>query len=552
MLKEKIEGLIQGEVADDKKTLLEHSEDASIFHIEPDLVVFPRSVKDVENLVSFVSREKRKNKDISISPRSAGTDMTGGSLTESIVASFTKYFNRIKEITKTGTKEGYAVVEPGAYYRDFERETLKKDLLFPPYPASRELCAMGGIVSNNSAGEKTLSCGQTKDYVLGLKMVMADGKEHSFFPLSEKDLKKKIAKKDFEGRLFSRLFSLIKKNQKIIDSAKPKVSKNSSGYFLWDVWDGKTFDITKLLVGSQGTLGILTEAKIRLVAVKPHTRMVVIFLKDLAPLGKLVNSILESKPESLESYDDKTLLLALKFLPGLIKSLLSKGQNLIKLFIQFLPDFWTMVTFGFPKLVLIAEFAGDNENEVIEKTKKLLVKIKAEGYAARMTKSKEDGEKYWTIRRESFNLLRQKVKDKHTVPFIDDVIVAPEKVPEFIPRLNSLIEKYPELTYTIAGHAGNGNFHVIPLADFRNPNLKNIVKKLSEEVYDLVREFEGSITAEHNDGLIRTPFLGKIYRPEVLKLFKEVKKIFDPQNIFNPGKKVGGDLGRALQFIKKE
>ncbi|TSC82586.1 MAG: putative oxidoreductase [Parcubacteria group bacterium Gr01-1014_20] len=551
MLVDEIKKIVKGDVLVDEKTLGEYSEDASIFKIKPEVVVFPKNTEDIKNLVKFVASKKKKDKHISISPRSAGTDMTGGSLTESIVLGFTRYLNHVKEIKREGSG-GYALTEPGVFYRDFELETLKKGLIYPPYPASRELCAMGGIVANNSAGEKSLSLGEAKDYILGLKVVLGDGNEYTFGPLKEAELKKKIKLKTFEGKIHKQLFALIKKNEKIIQTSEPKVSKNSSGYFLWNVWKGGVFDINQLLVGSQGTLGIITEAKLRLTKVEPHSRMVVVFLKDLKPLGDIVNTILEFKPETLECYDNKTLMLAFKFLPSLIKSLLAKRQNLFKLFFQFLPDFWVLLTSGFSKLVLLAEFSGENENQVINSSKLLLSKIKSQGFEARRTKSKDEGEKYWTIRRESFNLLRKKVKNRHTAPFIDDVIVNPKDMPEFLPRLNALVEKYKELNYTIAGHAGDGNFHIIPLADFKNPELKKVIQKLSGEVYDLVREFGGSITAEHNDGLVRTPYLSKMYSPKMIKLFEEVKKIFDPQSIFNPGKKVNGNLKYGLDHLKKE
>ena len=551
MLRDEIKKFFKGEVLTDEKTLGEHSEDASIFKIKPEMVVFPKDVEDVKKLVKFVGARKKKDKRLSISARSAGTDMTGGSLTESIVLGFTKHMNRVKEVKREGGG-GYAITEPGAFYRDFEIETLKKGLIYPPYPASRELCAMGGIVANNSAGEKSLSLGEAKDYVLELNAVFADGEEYILKPLSEPELKKKVQLKTFEGKIYKQLFALLKKNEKIIKASEPKVSKNSSGYFLWNIWKGGVFDINQLLVGSQGTLGIITKAKLRLAKVEPHSRMVVVFLKDLKPIGEVVNTILGFKPETLECYDNKTLMLAIKFLPSLIRSLLAKRQNLFKLFFQFLPDFWILLTSGFPKLVLLAEFSGEDEDRVINSSKLLLREIKSQGFEARRTKSKDEGEKYWTIRRESFNLLRKKVKNRHTAPFIDDVIVNPKDMSEFLPRLNSLVGKYKELNYTIAGHAGDGNFHIIPLADFKDPALNDVIQKLSEEVYDLVKEFSGSITAEHNDGLVRTPYLSKMYSPRMIKLFEEVKKIFDPQNIFNPGKKVNGNLKYGLDHLKKE
>jgi len=546
MIVDDLKKIIKGDVKVDEKILNEYSEDASIFKIQPEVVVFPKDVTDIKNLVKFASK-KRKSKKISLTARAAGTDMSGAPLTESIVVSFTKYFNKIKKVHKN-----YAVVQPGVYYRDFEKETLKKGVIYAPYPASKELCAIGGMIANNGAGEKTLSYGKAEDFVLELKMVLSDGNEYTLKPLKKSELEAKMAQNNFEGKLYKKLFELVTKNKTILQKAKPKVSKNSAGYYLWNLWDGEIFDITKVLVGSQGTLGIITAAKLKLVPIKKHSRMVIIFLKSHKSLRKLINIILGSNPESLEAYDDKTLWLAIKFFRGIIKGLLKKYETLPRILVEFIPDLMMMLTHGFPKLVIMAELTGDNEEEIIREGKSLVEKITKEGFVARMTKNQEEAEKYWTIRRESFSLLREKVKNKHTAPFVDDIIVNPEHLSEFLPRLNKLVGKYKKLTYTLAGHLGNGNFHIIPLMDFTDPEARASIPKLAEEVFDLVVEYKGSITAEHNDGLIRTPYLHKMYSPKVLKLFEETKKIFDPLNIFNPGKKVNGDLEYALKHIKTE
>ena len=188
-------------------------------------------------------------------------------------------------------------------------------------------------------------------------------------------------------------------------------------------------------------------------------------------------------------------------------------------------------------MILLAEFAGDSEAEVEEKCLKLQNSIKDFKLKVHITRSEAESNKYWDIRRESFALLRKHVKGKRTAPFIDDIIVRPEFLPKFLPELNEILGKY-DLTYTIAGHAGDGNFHIIPLMDFSRDDTGKIILELSEKVYDLVIKYKGSITAEHNDGLIRTPYLGKMYSPKMIEIFREIKNIFDPKGIFNPGKKV--------------
>jgi len=160
------------------------------------------------------------------------------------------------------------------------------------------------------------------------------------------------------------------------------------------------------------------------------------------------------------------------------------------------------------------------------------------GIEVRVAASERQARKYWVIRRESFNLLRHKLRSKRTLPFIDDFVVPPESLVEFLPKLEAVLSKY-NLQYTIAGHVGDGNFHIIPLADPREPGLAHTIDELSHKVYDLVLSYHGSITGEHNDGFIRTPYVEKMFGKEMYALFHEVKKIFDPLNIFNPGKKIG-------------
>ncbi|MBU6500926.1 MAG: FAD-binding oxidoreductase [Patescibacteria group bacterium] len=552
MLADELKQFFHGDVLDDGKTLATYSRDYSIFKVKPQAVVFPKNAEDVKNLVKFSVKAKGSGTDISLTARSAGTDMSGGPLNNSVIVEFAKYFNQVKEI-KQSAEGGSAVVQPGVYFRDFEKELKKIGLLYPPYPASKDLCALGGMISNNSGGEKTLAYGKTEDYVEELKVVLSDGEEHTIKPLSKEDLKTKIQEDGFEGRLYKRIYELIENNYDAIRAAKPDVSKNSAGYYLWNVWDGQTFDLNRLFVGSQGTLGLVTEAKLRLVREKKYSRLAVVFLKDLAPLADLVVEILKFKPESLESYDDKTLNVALKYLPEIVKSM---GGHFFKLIWQFLPEAMMVLRGGLPKMVLIIELNDDDSNELEKRLFALRAAVKtfsakSGGVQARILKSEEEAEKYWTIRRQSFALLHNHSINKDTAPFIDDLIVKPEYLPKFLPELNVILDKYKkDLVYTIAGHPGNGNFHIIPLMDLKRERIRALIPKISEEVYSLVFKYKGSITAEHNDGLIRTPYLEKMYGKKIVELFAEVKKIFDPLDIFNPGKKVGGNLDYMISKIE--
>ncbi|MBI4991971.1 MAG: FAD-binding oxidoreductase [Candidatus Harrisonbacteria bacterium] len=537
--------ILKGEVLDDEATKAKYSHDASLFEITPEAVVFPKDTEDLKKLIKFAN----ENKNISLTPRSGGTDMTGAPLSESVVLDFTKYFNKIIEVGVQNAESGHAVVEPGVFYRDFEKETLKHGLILPTYPASREICAVGGMVANNAGGEKTLAYGKTENYVMELHTVLSDGEEHVLRPLNEDELLMKRRRGDLEGEIYRKMYDLAKYNFDLLQKAEPNVSKNSAGYNLWDIWDGKIFDLTKLFVGSQGTLGVITKIKFRLVKPKPYSRLTVIFLKDLNLLLEIIRIVMKFQPESFESFDDHTLKLAMRFLPDLIKIL--KPKNLIKLGLSFLPEAWMTLTGGFPKLILLVELADNNEKNLENRLQDLKRNLKSLQIKFRISPNEEDAKKYWTMRRESFNLLRKHVRGKRTAPFIDDFIVRVEDLPEFLPRLNKILDRY-ELTYTIAGHVGDGNFHIIPLMDLADPKSAEIIRGLSDEVYNLVLEYGGSITAEHNDGLIRSPFLKKMYGEKVYKLFEETKHIFDPKNIFNPGKKVGASLKYAFEHLVRE
>jgi FAD/FMN-containing dehydrogenase len=543
-MKEEIKKFFKGEVMDDEATLKLYSHDASLFEVRPKLVVFPMNVEDIEALVKWVSENKKTDPTLSVTIRSAGSDMSGGPLGESIIVDVMKHMNIVGEIKQEGT-----VVQPGVFYRDFEKQTLQKSLILPCYTASKELNALGGMIGNDSAGEKTLRWGKMENFVLETKVVFSDGNEYAVKPLSKNELDTKINQNDFEGNIYKNLFNLLEDNKQIIADAKPKVSKNSAGYYLWNIYDGNTFNLNRLLVGSQGTLGLVTEAKIKLVPVEPVSKLFVIFLHDLTNLAQLINEILPTNPESVETYDDATLKLAIRFFPEMLKTM--KVKNLFKLIWSFWPEAGLIFRGGLPKLVVLVEYTGQTEAEVDVKMNALNAKLKPYKLLIRKPSSLAESEKYWTIRRESFNLLRKHIHGSRTAPFVDDVVVRPEDMPTFLPEMRTILDNY-KLIYTIAGHAGNGNFHIIPLMDMRDKKNVEVIKEVGNKIYDLVAKYHGSITGEHNDGIVRTPYLGKMYSPEVLELFKKTKAIFDPQNIFNPGKKVNGTLDYMASHIAIE
>ncbi len=541
---EKLKQNVTGEVYIGEEVDPKYKRDTSIFEMMPKTVIAPKNAKDIETIVTWVSENKKKYPELSVTARSAGTDMSGGPLTESILLDFLPHFNTIHTITNN-----YTVVEPGVYYRDLEKELDKQDLLYPSYPASKQLCAMGGIVNNNSAGEKTLMYGKTNDYIQEYKIVLADGKEHTIRKLSAKELEKKMAEKTFEGMLYKKMYQLISKNKDLISKSRLDLPKNVSGYNIWDVMgeDG-SFDLTQIICGAQGTLGVVTQAKLRLVQKPKKEKLYVVFLDNFEKLPTFLNKALELKPASLEITDDHTFKIYLKYAREMASVLGSKGiLSTIKLFI---PEALLVLRHGMPKLVILVAFEGDDTKELNQKLKDLDVIVKNNNLNGRSCKTKKEAEKYWKLRRDTFKLLREKITDRNSTPFVDDIIVKPEHFPEFWPRLVNIMDQY-KIFYTISGHLGDGNLHVIPLMDMKKEEERKKIYPLAEEVYDLVHKYGGSMSAEHNDGLMRSPYLKKQYGDEIYAIFEEVKKIFDPLNIFNPNKKVGVTKAFAQKYMIK-
>lgn len=542
-LREAIAPLIEGDVVDDAEALGKFSHDTSIFERMPALIAYPKDADDVTALVRFAADSKQHGKEVSLTARAAGTDMSGGPLTDSIVVAFTKYMNHMIEVG-----HDYAIAEPGIYYRDFEKQTLAESgMLLPPYPASRETCAIGGMIANNAGGELTLQYGKMDRYVQSLDVVLSDGSHATFRALTKNELAEKKAAQNLEGDIYRKMDSLLTENKETIAAAKPNVSKNSAGYALWDILDEKrgTFDLSKLITGSQGTLAIITASRLALAKPKACHAMLVVFLSDLTKLPEIVRRVRTFEPESFESYDDHTFKLAARYGYEFLKHM-GLWQTLT-LAIAFLPELWSTVTRGVPRLVLLAEFAEDTDVEARDKARKARAALRDLSISTKIARGAME-KKYWKIRRESFALLRKHVHGLHAAPFIDDIVVHPDDYPRFLPELGTLLAKY-DIMHTIAGHIGDANFHIIPLVDLGRPEHRKAIMDMTPEVYALVSKYKGSITGEHSDGIIRTPFLGMMYNAKTLELFAQTKHIFDPLNIFNPGKKVGGTIADIEKFM---
>ncbi|HEY4513843.1 MAG TPA: FAD-binding oxidoreductase, partial [Candidatus Paceibacterota bacterium] len=420
-LREEIAGIIKGEALDDVAERKKYSRDTSIFERMPSLIVYPKNADDVEKLVRFVNEKNSKGVRLTLTARAGGSDMSGGPLTDSILVVFTKYINKIGPIV-----EDSATVEPGAFYRDFEKETLARGEILPSYPASRGMCTIGGMIANNAGGELNLHYGKTDEYVESLDVVLSDGTQAQIKPLTLAELAQKESGNSCEASIYRQVHALIEEHQDDIQSARPNVTKNSAGFALWDVLDKEQgiFDLTKLIVGSQGTLGLITKAQMRLVRTKAERAMLVIFISDLGALPEIVHRVLKFEPESFESYDNHTFSLAVHLLPQIIAQF--GILKMIILAFAFLPEMWAVFRGGVPKLVLMAEFAEDTDQEALDKAEDARVALDDLPVRTKIAKNEVHAEKYWAVRRGSFALLRKNLHGLYAAPFIDDIVVHPD------------------------------------------------------------------------------------------------------------------------------
>jgi len=533
----------KGEIDISPEVRRAYSHDASVFEMLPEAVVYPKNVADIKHLVLFAGTHKTHYPSLALTPRGAGTDMSGGAIGNSIIVDFTRYMNTIDRLD-----DGLLTVEPGAYARDVDSLLSKNHRLLGCMPASKAWCTIGGMVANNAGGEQSLRYGNAEKTVKELRAVLADGQEYTFGPLTTRQLTRKISEDTFEGHIYKGIHDLLNEHYDFIRNAKPKVSKNSTGYNLWSVWDkdAGTFNLAPLLVGSQGTLGIVTSTTFTTAPKPKHTGMMVIYLDPKKPLGDIAAIITRHKPSTFEGFDDITFELGIRHF-----SLFKKQLGAKEWAKQQASLLHTVAKFQghLPHIVLMVEFEGSSEQVIAGKINALqkdlaLFKLKTE-----VTGTEQESSRFWQIRRASFQLLRQRVHGKYAAPFVDDLTVQPRYLPEFLPHLRKILRRY-NLPATVAGHFGDGNLHIIPLIDIQDPKEQLKLEPVLREVIPLILKYGGTLAGEHGDGMIRGPWLPAIYGNEMYGYFRQVKELFDPMYIFNPHKKTDADWDFNMSHLR--
>lgn len=539
LLQKQIKGEISTELAD--RRAVRH--DASIYELVPEVVIKPTNSEDIQKIVKIVSNNKQSFPKLSITPRSAGTDMSGGAIGNSLLLDMTAHFNKIDSF-----HDNTLQVQPGAFIRDIDPLLHAQGMQLGSVPASRAYCTIGGIVGNNSGGEQSLRYGNADRWVRELKVVLSDGNEYTVKPLTKKQLDKKMAEKTFEGNLYKSIFTLIENNYELIKLARPKVNKNSMGYNLWAVWDRDTgvFDLTQLFTGSQGTLGVITDITIKAVPKAAHSGLLLAYLPSIKKLGPVIQTVMEHQPATFEGFDDITFNLGIRYFKTFrkqlgTKELLRQQAHLLKSVAKFKGHL--------PNILLMIEFEGNSHAEVLNKLENLYNDLRKFKIKMDIEGDKQSSAPFWQIRRSALSLLKNQVKGRYASPFIDDMTVQPRYLTQFIPELRKVIRKY-KLPVTLQGHFGDGNFHLIPLMDIAGTKDQAKLEPIMRALIPIVLKYGGTMAGEHNDGMVRGPWLPAVFGHEMFTLFKQTKELFDPQYIFNPHKKTDASWEYSMSHIR--
>jgi anaerobic glycerol-3-phosphate dehydrogenase C subunit len=509
-----IKTMIKGDALCDDLSRTIYSSAACLFQVMPLGIVLPKDRDDVVQVVKYAAENG-----IPLTPRGGGTSRVGNELGEGIIIDFSRFMNSILEVN---AEEGWARVQPGITQGGLNDMLKPQKLFFPVDPSTKDHCTFGGMIANNSSGPHAIKYGDTRDNVLALELVLSDGEVIVTVPFYEGKAPGKA------GVLCRRVADVLKRYQKPLEDEKPFTIKNSSGYHLWHVRNGGAMDLTPLLVGSEGTLGIITEAKVKLWPLPGKTLGGLVYFDSLEKVGKAVQKILELKPTMLEIIERRILDLARQRMAAL-RPYLPEGAEAM-LFVEFEEK---------DEETLRGKFAGIEE---AMKAERLSLDMK-------VARDKKDMDMLGKVRQISGPILNKTKGPKRPVAFIEDAAVHPTRLPQYIQGMRGIFSKHG-VDAGIYGHAGDGNMHMMVFLDLRREEEVRKMLAMADETYDLVLSLKGTISGEHGDGRLRTFYTKRQY-PKLYAAFEEIKRIFDPKNIFNPGAIVGGDenpLTHALKF----
>ena len=514
---------IEGDVLSTDLSRSLYSSGASLYRIKPRAIVQPRSTDDLVATVRFAREHK-----ISITARGGGTSRTGNELGEGIVIDFGKYLN---QVTDFSAEELWVRVQPGIVLAELNRYLAPYDLYFPIDPSTKDSATLGGMIANNSSGPHAVKYGTTRSQVSSLELVLTSGEivqtGPRALPAGAGDTSG--VPQTLEERLYRNIPVILNNYSKYMEPERPFTTKNSCGYHVWDLIEDGFIDLTPMLVGSEGTLALVSEATLRLMPIPKKTLSGFVYFDDLGKVGLATQHILGEGPSMIEIMEKHILDLAREQKPELSEYFPANTEA-----------------------ALFIEFQEEREEKLLVKfdsVRKCLLEENGLAVSVVQAKNKEDMENFAKVRSISGPILNRMKGPRRPVAFIEDAAVHVSRLPEYISGLRALFDKF-NVKAAIYGHAGDGNLHTMAILDLRQREDVKTMLDLADAVFDLVMSLNGTISGEHADGRLRTQYVARQY-PNLYEAMLEIKELFDPEGIMNPGVIISENdhlLGENLKY----
>ena len=487
---------------------LMYSTDASIYEMEPVAIVFPKSLLDIQHIVNVANTYQ-----IPILSRGAGTSLAGQTVNHAIVLDFSRYMRSLIELN---IEEKWARVQPGLVIEELNKLLRPHKLQYPIDTSTKNRATIGGGIGNNSCGAHSCIYGKTIDQILEVDVVLSDGTTSHFQKIDDASLRTKLDLPSLEGTIYRNTIDIAKRYETEIEKQYPKIQRRVSGYNLDSILDPHNINLSDIVVGSEGTLAIVSEAKVKLVPLPTITGLAVVHCKDVFDAAKATVLTLDHPVSAIELV----------------------GNDIIDRCTEN-PAYAPLVEgmIGKPGALLLVEFYGENENDLNLKLDNL--KSSYEGtnlvYATVLATKTAEQARWWKMRQAGLGLLMSVKGDAKPVALVEDTAVDPQHLADFIKRFDSIVRSHGT-TAAYYGHASVGCLHIRPLVNIKTLEGLNTSESIATEIADLVLEFGGSLSGEHGDGILRGVFTEKMFGSSVTDAFRELKNSWDPDNILNPGK----------------
>jgi FAD/FMN-containing dehydrogenase/Fe-S oxidoreductase len=509
-LRRELHDRIEGEVRFDPVSRALYSTDASVYQIEPLGIVIPRSRDDIVRTVQIARRHG-----VSITARGGGTSQAGQAIGAGLQLDTSKYLNRVLEVN---TGERWAWIEPGVVLDELNAQLRTHGLRFAPDISTASRATVGGMVANNSSGARSVLYGKTIDHVLETHVVLSDGSVAHFRPLDANALETACAGATLEGACYRVVRTLAAGCRDEIDRRFPKVLRRVGGYNLDAFTDAaKPFNLAKMIVGSEGTLGLVVAAKVNLVPLPAAKAVLTIEFDELLDALAATPLVLRHRPSAIEVMD--------RFILDHAKE--SAALDALR----------RSILLGDPGALLCVEMYADRPEDLPPRLDTLEQELAASGFRCRWRRAVTlpDQARIWSFREASLGLSMAMKGDDKSLSFVEDTAVAPEKLRDYIDRFLEVVHRHG----TVAGvyaHASVGCLHVRPVVNLKTADGVRRFEAIANDIADLVLEFGGALSGEHGDGMVRGPFTEKMFGPVLYEAFRTVKRTFDPDGVFNPGK----------------